>query len=267
MRELAGITAETRALLDRLHREAQGPFTVSEAARLLSLDAVHARRLLAHLASQGWLTRVRRGLYSLVPLGTTAWREDPWVIATKLFPPCYIGGWSAAEHWTFTEQIFRDVVVVTVAPVRHSRVRVQDTVYRLKHVQPQDLFGTSTVWHGTIKTLVSDPTRTVVDLLSDPTLGGGIRHVAQILRAYLASEHRDDKVLVRYATRLGNRTVFKRLGFLVELFGVDAPFLLAQSQKHKSTGLSLLDPSIRHTGSVLKRWNLRVNADLHDEAA
>lgn len=267
MRELAGITANTRALLDRLHRDAQGPFTVSEATGLLSLDPVRARRLLAHLASQGWLTRVRRGLYSLVPLGTSSWREDPWVIATKLFSPCYIGGWSAAEHWAFTEQIFRGVVVVTSTSVRHARVEVQDTVYRVKHVRPEHLFGTTTAWHGTIKTLVSDPSRTVVDVLDDPRLGGGIRHVAQILRSYLSSEHRDDKALVRYAARLGNRTVFKRLGFLVELTGAEARLLLAQSLKHKSAGLSLLDPSIRRRGRVLKRWNLRVNADLHEEAA
>ena len=32
--------------------------------------------------------------------------EDPLVIAEKLFSPCYVGGWSAAEYWGITEQIF-----------------------------------------------------------------------------------------------------------------------------------------------------------------
>jgi len=29
--------------------------------------------------------------------------EDPWLIAERLFAPCYIGGWSAAEYLDLTE--------------------------------------------------------------------------------------------------------------------------------------------------------------------
>lgn len=263
----AGIARETRTLLDRLHREAEGLFTVGDASRILSLDPIRARRLLAHLASQGWLARVRRGLYSVVPLGASGWHEDPWVVATKLFSPCYIGGWSAAEHWDLTEQVFRDVVVVTATSVRHARVVVQDTPYRLKFTGLKRLFGTAPVWRGATKVVVSDPSRTVIDLLDDPTLGGGIRHATQILRSYFSSEHRDDPTLLRYATRLGNRTVFKRLGFLTELLHIEAPALIEYSLNKQSSGLSLLDPSIHRRGRILKRWNLRVNADLHEEAA
>ena len=61
--------------------------------------------------------RVCRGLYAPIPLDAidpSAWREDPWVIASKLFgPDYYIGGWTACEHWDLTEQIFRETVVVT----------------------------------------------------------------------------------------------------------------------------------------------------------
>jgi predicted transcriptional regulator of viral defense system len=129
------------------------------------------------------------------------------------------------------------------------------------------LFGTAPAWRGTTKVLVSDPSRTVVDLLADPAIGGGIRHVTQILRSYFSSEHRDDRALVRYATRLGNRAVFKRLGFLTELLRIEAPALIKHAMNHKSAGLSFLDPSIRRRGRILKRWNLRVNADLDEEAA
>jgi predicted transcriptional regulator of viral defense system len=254
-------------LLNRLHRDVAGPFTVEDTARILSLDPARARRLLAHLASQGWLARVRRGLYSVVPLGASGWHEDPWVVATKLFTPCYIAGWSAAEHWDLTEQIFREVVVITTTPVRHTRLVVQDTPYRLKFADAKHLFGTAPAWRGTTKVLVSDPSRTVVDLLADPAIGGGIRHVTQILRSYFSSEHRDDRALVRYATRLGNRAVFKRLGFLTELLRIEAPALIKHAMNHKSAGLSFLDPSIRRRGRILKRWNLRVNADLDEEAA
>jgi len=62
---------------------------------------------------------------------------------------------------------------------------------------------------------VSDPTRTIIDLMDDPRLGGGIKHVSDILTNYLKSEEKNPKQLLEYGDRLGNRTVFKRLGFLV----------------------------------------------------
>ena len=49
-----------------------------------------------------------------------------------------------------------------------------------------------------------------------------------MVRAYFTSEHRDDRRLVEYGRRLGNQTVFKRLGFLVERLGIEAPDLLAE---------------------------------------
>ena len=63
---------------------------------------------------------------------------------------------------------------------------------------------------------VSDVHRTVVDMLDDPAVGGGIQHVADCLAAYLRRGDRDDEKLIEYAARLGNGAVFKRLGFLAE---------------------------------------------------
>jgi predicted transcriptional regulator of viral defense system len=96
-------------------------------------------------------------------------------------------------------------------------------------------------------------------MLDTPMLGGGIRHVGDIVSAYFGSEHRDETRLVQYAERLGNRTVFKRLGFLIERFGIEAPRLLEQCRQRLSRGLSSLDPDVRERGKIVKRWNLRIN--------
>lgn len=261
----AGIEAANRAALDRLHQTVTGPFSVAEAAIALSLDHARARRLLASLASSGWLSRIRRGLYSLVPLGATSpseWREDPWVVAQKAFSPCYIGGWSACEHWSLTEQIFRDVLVVTSRSVRKRLVEFQGARFQLKVLPEAQLFGMRSVWRGQVRVLVSDPSRTIVDLLDDPVLGGGIRHVAQMLTAYFSAEFRDDKVLLDYLMRRGNGTAFKRLGFLLETADIKAPSLLEACRLHQSAGLSRLDPSVHQQGRIVKRWRLWVNLEL-----
>ncbi len=64
---------------------------------------------------------------------------------------------------------------------------------------------------------MTDPSRTVVDLLANPSWGGGIRHVGDVLEEYSVSEHRNDQLLMSYGDRLGTGAVFKRLDFLIEL--------------------------------------------------
>jgi predicted transcriptional regulator of viral defense system len=261
----AGISERNRTLLDRLHRAAAGPFTAIQAAKWLSLDATRSRRFLAHLVERGWLARVRQGLYAVVPLGASepsAWREDPWIVAERSFAPCYIGGWSACEHWGLTEQIFRDVVVFTARPMRKRSTEIQGTPFRLKLLPKGEHFGTVAVWRDRVRVRVSDPSRTLVDILDDPALGGGIGHVSAALVAYFDGEHRDDAKLVEYASRRSNRTVFKRLGYLVETLSIEAADVVASCRNSMSSGVTLLDPTIGANGRIVKRWNLRVNAEV-----
>lgn len=219
--------------------------------------------MLAHLASRGWLTRVRHGLYSTVPLGATSphdWREDPWIIAASAFSPCYIGGWTACNEWGLTEQLFRDVVVITQRKTRRGSATIQGTRFRVKSIAPGKHFGTAHIWRGQNRVEISDPARTLVDILDDPTIGGGARHVADVTATYFAGEHRNDGKLLDYTRRAGNRTVFKRLGYLVEVLGLPAPEIIKQCRAELSSGISLLDPSMPVSGPITKLWNLRLNA-------
>ena len=265
----SGISGRNRRLLTTLHRSVAGPFSVEEAASALLLSIPRTHRLLAYLADRGWLLRLRRGLYSLVPLEASHardWVEDPWVVASKLYgSSSYIGGWSACEHWDLTEQLFTETVVITTRRLRSAKDEVQGFSFRVKRTKPDMIFGVRTVWRGRTRVNVSDPSRTVADLVSDPSLGGGIRHVADVVETYFESEHLDEDLLVGYVDRLGNRTAFKRLGYLTETLDVGSPAFLQCCRDGISSGTSLLDPSLPGSGSYLRRWNLRVNANVSFE--
>jgi predicted transcriptional regulator of viral defense system len=260
-----GITEANRARLTALHRGTSAPFSVQEAAGILQMPTAAARRFLAYLASRGWLARVRRNLYVTVPLDATApaqWREDPWIVAARAFAPCYVGGWSASEHWGLTEQLFRAVVVLTAMPVRDRHPTIQDTPFHLKVLPESRLFGAVVVWRRGVRVQVSDPSKTVVDLLDDPALGGGMRHVAEIVAAYFDGELRRDATLLEHAERMNNRTIYKRLGYLLETLAVPADELLAVCRERKSSGFSRLDPALPPRSPFLRRWNLSVNAQV-----
>lgn len=261
----AGISQRNRAYLEELHRRAHGAFDIREASTILGIGQEEATQLLGYLARRGWLSRIRRGLYVAVPLDARhsgEWIEDPWVVADRLFNPCYIGGWSACEHWDLTEQMFRTLLVVTRRRVRHRDEEIQGLPFRLTVRSEKAFFGTVPVWRGQNRVAVSDPSRTVIDVLDDPGLGGGIRTVADVLEEYLHSEHRDDQCLVGYGDRLGNRAVFKRLGYLLEHSHVQAQELVLACLARRSRGLAKLDPAVDAPGRIVRRWGLRVNVAL-----
>lgn len=265
MNDLAGISETNRRYLTQLHRHTSGLVNVSEAARLLGMDRTKASKLLARLASQGWARRLRRGFYLLIPLEATSpddWSIDPWIVADYLFRPAYIAGWSACEHWGFTEQIFRDVAVFTASGIRERSLTVDRTVYVLRKIPEELLFGTRAIWRGEARIDVSDPTRTIVDILDDPKWGGGVRHVTRVLEAYLASQHRDSNLLLDYLDRVGNYAVAKRLGYLLETLPGDHSSLINELQPLISEGYALLDPGAPSKGPFVARWNIRANVEV-----
>lgn len=251
--------AEPREQLAAVLRASGDLVRVEDAAKVLGVSRYSAARSLARWEGRHWLKRVRRGLYVPIPLSLTADEnvlEDPWMLVPELFAPGYIGGATAAHHWDLTEQIFRTVFVYTTRHVRTTEEAIQGFPFQVRHVAEDRMFGTYTLWRGRTKILLSDIHHTVVDLLDDPSAGGGIRHVEGCLRSYLTAKDVDLSLLLNYAERLGNGAVFKRMGFLGERLHAPADFVDACARR-LTKGNAKLDPTLL-SPRLVKRWRLTV---------
>ncbi len=258
--EVSGLGKLDRQRLSEVIRSTKGTISVEEAADILGIPPIDAAKMLARWTKNGWLSRVRWGLYVPVPLESRTSDvslEDPWVIAERLFAPCYIGGWSAAEYWDLTEQIFRTVVVITTQKPRNRAPDIKGTSFLLRTVSERALFGLKPVWRGQVKISVSDPTRTILDILNDPKLGGGLRSTVDILVNYLKSKNKDITLLMEYASLLGNGAVFKRLGFLLERFASEEEDAIKACKMKLSKGNAKLDPALP-CDRLITKWRLWV---------
>lgn len=260
---LAGLTGRRRQQLMVLNRAFLGPFDTQQAASVLDIDVSRARRLLTSLAASGWLARIRKGWYIGVPIEASEpreWREDPWIVAATLFSPSYIGGWSAVEHWGLSDQIFNVVYVVAGRKIAPRRQTIQGTQFLIRTVPKNALFGTRRVWRQNFAIDVSDPHRTVIDILDVPASAGGVLHASEILEAYFESEYADPTKLTQYGDMLGRGTVFKRLGYLTERSNLADDEFVEACRKRITKGLSQLDPKGPPSGRIVSRWKLRINA-------
>lgn len=247
-----------RAKLARVVRNAGDVVRIKDAVDTLELNRPDASKLLSRWVNQGWLRRIGPGLYlpvSIDSLGSEHVLEDPWILVPALFEPAYVSGWSAAEYWDLTEQIFRKIVVMTAGPLREREKSVHGVPFILRRISPKHIFGTRSVWRGKSKVAVADIHRVIIDMLQEPGLGGGIQHVEDCFIRYLGRKDSDLAILIDYAIKLGNGAVFKRLGFFAERQKLN--LLVQHCQGKMSKGNAKLDTKLK-CPRLITRWRLFV---------
>jgi len=260
---LGGLSAQEREIISVLSAEERSTVSADDVQAIRGCSRNTAHQILSRLEAKGWLQRLRRGRYAVVPVSALARDpvvENPWLIAMDVFAPAFISGWSAAEHWDLTEQVFNTVAVVTTAKQRETLHDIGGVRFRTRTVPAKRFFGDQRVWFGSKAVRIADPSRMVVDIADLPKFGGGGRHMVDVVRAYWRSQHADPDKLLDYARRYARGSVFKRIGFLAEKMGAGVTKAwLDECRASISQGVTVLDPDAPHEGRVVSAWNLRLN--------
>ena len=254
---------------------ASGIVTSKIAALAWGRDAHAASKRLAVLANRGWLRRMRRGTYQIVPLDamstTSSPYDDPWALAASEFAPCYVGGWSAAEYWGLTEQLFRDTFVVTAANVRSTQVTVGGLAFRLARVSRERAVGDARVWRRTVQISCSSAERTIIDAANSPFWIGGVRHLVDVIARYAERPSNDLDAFARLLASHIRGAGAKRLGFIAKQLVNDETdkraretlaFITGATREHLTQGVVKLDPGIRSRGHMNTAWGLWVNTEV-----
>lgn len=264
----SGLSRQERLLLDHFQATERVAVSAADVEAAIGVRRPHASRILSRLHRKGWLVRLKRGLYSVVPLGSPtpqASVHDGWAVAMELFSPCMISGWSAAEHWDLTEQIFNAVSVITTRAQPSRTRRAGGLEFVCRTLGEPRFFGAVELWSGSARIHVADPHRTIIDVLDAPEFGGGARHTLDVAREYWRGPHADPERVLEYGIRFGRGAVLKRLGFTAETWGNPSDAWLADCRARLSEGVSHLDPGGPKRGRIVSRWRLRINVPVSSE--
>ncbi|HEY4320920.1 MAG TPA: type IV toxin-antitoxin system AbiEi family antitoxin domain-containing protein [Gemmatimonadales bacterium] len=265
--DLGGLGAVERQTISGLAALERPTATADDLIRRFGISRQRANLALSRLARKGWLRRLRRGTYAVIPLSAESSEvvaDDPKATAMELFAPCYISGWTAAEHWHLTEQVSNTVVVYSAKHERRASQNIGGITYRIRRVTQNGFFGTASIWSGTTRIQMATVHRTVIDILDAPEMGGGGRQTLDCVRAYWRRADADPDALLSLAEKLGHGSVFKRLGFVGELLQHVDRAWLDRCATHLTTGTALFDPRGPKTGPISTRWRIRMNVPLDD---
>ena len=260
---LKTLGTQAARLVTALHERGRTLFSNADVEDITGLGPKSARNFVAALVHRGVATRLKPGLFILVPYELGRERDylgNPLVVARELAgdPDYYISHGSAMQ---VHQMVTQPQLVVFVTSPRSVRPRlVLGTEFRFVRCKPDHVFGVTEHWATkTERVRVSDLERTVLDGLKQSEYCGGFTEVAKGF--WMRRGDIDPDLLVDYALRLRVGAVIRRLGFLLEVFEVDAPHALDRLRERLTASYAVLDPMMPDEGKFLARWRLRLNVE------
>lgn len=256
-----GLGPQERLFLTSLAGEGKRIFRVNDALPYWT-SKQRAINALARLAKKGWLNRLERGLYMIVPLEAGPagqWTDDPLVIATQLNPGGVVAYWSALHYWNLTEQVPRTIFIQSLRQRNPSQTTIFGVRYKFVRIKKDRFFGIVTRSGEGLKITITDREKSLIDACDRPDLCGGILQIAQALQA---GEPIDWDRMDSYLKKMGSGAIYKRLGYLIETLDISIPNRedrLRNWRQSMSQGIALLDLGGPQTGSVKTKWRVRVN--------
>lgn len=251
------------ALLNELTKRNLVVFNTADACSVSALSTKDTSEILFKLYRQGWLGRIGRGKYFLIPLGEdvhSGYTESSLLIAAKLVSPYYIGFWTMLHHYGYTEQFANTIFVASTK--RAVNITLSGVTYQFVNLSNRKFFGTTSItMHGNA-IRVSDREKTLIDCLDHPEHCGGILEVSKGL--WKARAELNFAKMLDYLEQLGQSAAVKRLGYLMSVFNLQASFDIKKAKMLVGRGFSKLDTIAPDSGQYNSDWNLLVNQAKED---
>jgi len=249
-----------------LNERGHTTFNLRDVEGITGLRGSSARTLIHKAERRGLVTRLRAGLYTLVPfeLGrATEYVGDPYVIAREMCEghPYFLSHASAMElHRMVTQPQFTIYVSSTLRTPPRS---IHGHEYRFVAVKSTEFFGLTQVWVTKQQSvMVSDKERTILDGLRQPQYAGGIPEVAKAL--WMSRTEIKVPQLLDYVQHFSSGALRRRLGFLLELYAMASPDQLTSLRSKLTSTYDRLDPTLPKSGPFQARWRLQLNIGIDE---
>ncbi|MDR0741190.1 MAG: hypothetical protein LBF28_00245 [Rickettsiales bacterium] len=124
---------------------------------------------------------------------------------SKIEPPLYIGGWSAANHWGLLDD-YTLKTFVFCHKTQAQRQLVSDKL-EIQPVSPHLFYGLIDVGGAAL----SNIHKTLIDAILYPDFFGGTENVNRMIESYKAHSEKNYEVLKKYALRAKNAMLAQKI--------------------------------------------------------
>jgi predicted transcriptional regulator of viral defense system len=251
-------------------------FTVEELDHFLSEKgsgkSSTRKALLTYYRKKGRIVPVRRGLYAVVPFGSSpdSCPVDMYLLAAKMTGDAVLGYHTALEFHGKAYSVYNRLHYLSARrslPVvfrNYEFIRVSMPQQLL--VKGQEMFGVFHQKRSGSELRVTGLERTLVDVLDRPDLTGSWE---EIWRSLESIEFFDIEQVIKYVLLLENSTTAAKVGFFLEQHREDLlldDVHLKPLQRLRPRQPHYLKRTKRKGGCWVKKWNLMVPDEILNQS-
>lgn len=259
---IAPLSRREVALLGEWERTGIHRVTTADIASALDVSPPAAAVVLSRLVHKGALARVGRGIYEVRPMRAVGipWATSALVAVAALLDgrDYYVGGPVALTTHHLTEQVYHAVIDVFTPIQRptlvHGQAQIVFHTWRWPEAYRLGIVG---VPIEGVAVQMSDPERTLLDLIDRPTLLGSARSALNLVRR--AIRLIDVDRIVAYGAHWTRRATRQRLGYILERAGVERGRLAALLPNGRPTHVVSLLVDEPACGPIHSPWRVRAN--------
>ena len=232
---------KTEKFLEMIRSFNKPVFTFNDVSKLLG-DPEYTRLFLFRVKQKGYIIGIERGKYALRA-------TNIYALASNILHPSYISFISALSYYKLTTQIPKTIFVVSLKQKKEITFREYSIRFvKFKHFR---FFGYRREKIDGKIAFIAEPEKCIVDsvYLIDCC------PLSEVLFA-LKNYDFDVKKILDYALRMNSPVLLKRIGYLLELSGVDVFGELRDNISHR---YNVLNPLLKKRGKKNKKWKLVIN--------
>ncbi len=228
-----------KSLKDTLIEKGSAVVNTNELSRYSGVNRKTTLQYASRMVKSGLLLDVERGKYAL--------SEDPFDIASQIIFPSYVSFTAGLYLYGDIDQEINTIDVVSSK--RHRKLKFGGADIRFSMVSPQMMFGFKKIKHGDFYLFVGEREKILLDMLYLPRKVR-LNNISRIIK------EADTEKLIDFAVRSGSEAVNRRLGYVLDFFGIKNDMKPIGDAKYK------LNPSINNSGIYNAKWKLYINDEI-----
>ena len=217
-------------------------FSINDVTKILYKDSNYCKVFLNRLEKRKLIVKLERNKYVLPS-------QDPLLVASSIIFPCYISFISAYYFYNITTQIPKTIFVF-------SKKQRKDLLYegvRIKFVKfsPQRFFGYKRENLNGKTIFIAEIEKAILDSIFLPQYTS----IHETWLALKEGEIKEERI-IEYTKRMNSNALAKRLGYLLELNGID---IYSKIKDMIDKNYVKLNQFKARKGEKNKKWKILIN--------
>ena len=171
-------------------------FTLNDFVKITGKDSKYCHLIISRLKKEGLIFAITKGKYTV--------HEDPLIYSSHIYVPSYISYWSGLRYHDMTTQLPKDIFIA----VPESKRPITINNKRLIFVKTKHFFGYEKTKYKGLSIYVADKEKSIIDSFFAKNVPFDELATA-IAQANI-------KTLADYAIKTENKTLIKRIGYLLK---------------------------------------------------